>query len=85
MIDYVLVCAGLYLAAVLFVRKASGQPLTGFVFNDSDLGLAGDFPLRMSPAVETIMEIVRYAMIPLFALLYGYFRIAEKEARDEVQ
>ncbi len=32
-----------------------------------------------------MLNIVRYAVIPVFALLYGYFRVAEKEARDEVQ
>ncbi len=35
--------------------------------------------------MDVIMQIVRYALIPLFALFYGYFRVAEKEARDEVQ
>ena len=82
---YVLVASGILLAAVLFVRKAGGLPVPDFVFNNGDLRIAGDFPLHMSPAVEAILDIVRYALIPVFALLYGYFRVAEKEARDEVQ
>ncbi|MFZ3109445.1 MAG: hypothetical protein WA234_01975 [Rectinemataceae bacterium] len=59
--------------------------MPGIVNNNGDLRIAGDLSVNMSPAIDTILDIVRYALIPIFALLYGYFRVAEKEARDEVQ
>lgn len=82
---YVLVASGILLATVLFVRKASGLPVPDFVFNHGDLRVAGDLSMNTPPVVDTILGVVRYALVPLFALLYGYFRVAEKEARDEVQ
>jgi len=84
-IAYVLVASGILLAAVYFVRKASGLPMPDFVSNNGDLSIAGDLSMNMPPALDTILGIVRYALVPIFALLYGYFRVAEKEARDEVQ
>ena len=47
--------------------------------------MIGDFSIGAEPAVDVVLGVVRYALVPLFALLYGYFRVAEKEARDEVQ
>lgn len=85
MIAYVLVAAGILLAAVLFVRNARGLPVPGFVFNHGDISVTGDLSIGAQPAVDTILGIVRYALVPVFALLYGFFRVAEKEARDEVQ
>ncbi|HWP68723.1 MAG TPA: hypothetical protein VN437_05425 [Rectinemataceae bacterium] len=84
-IAYVLVASGILLAAVYFVRKAGGLPMPDFVNNNGDLRIAGDLSIKTPPAIDTIMGIARYALVPIFALLYGYFRVAEKEARDEVQ
>jgi len=84
-VAYVLAAAGLLLGAVLFVRNARGLPVPGFVLNDGDISMIGDFSIGAEPAVDLILGVVRYALVPLFALLYGYFRVAEKEARDEVQ
>jgi hypothetical protein len=36
-------------------------------------------------AETLLLDIARYGLAPLFALSYGYFRVFEKEARDEVQ
>jgi len=36
-------------------------------------------------AESLLLDIARYGLTPVFALLYGYFRVFEKEARDEVQ
>ena len=82
---YVLVASGILLAVAFFVRKATGLPVPDFVINNGDLSIAGDLSMKTPPAIDTIMGIVRYALVPIFALLYGYFRVAEKEARDEVQ
>ena len=52
-------------------------------------GLAINFERKLSEgavkAETTLLDIARYGLAPLFALLYGYFRVFEKEARDEVQ
>ena len=84
-VAYFLVAAGILLAAVLVVRKLGGLPVPDLVFDNGDLRMAGDLSFKAQPAVDTLLNIVRYALIPVFALLYGYFRVAEKEARDEVQ
>jgi hypothetical protein len=52
-------------------------------------GLAVNFERKLSEgamrAEGTLLDIARYGLAPAFALLYGYFRVFEKEARDEVQ
>ena len=59
--------------------------MPGIVNNNGDFSIAGDLSMNMPPIIDTILGVVRYALVPIFALLYGCFRVAEKEARDEVQ
>lgn len=90
-IAYVLAAMGLLLVAIYFVRKVQGLPLPGLGFfqggakASGEVHFSGDISLEAQPALDVITRVVRYALIPIFALFYGYFRVAEKEARDEVQ
>ncbi|MFA5851878.1 MAG: hypothetical protein WC820_04220 [Spirochaetales bacterium] len=85
MTAYVLVVSGLLFLAVLLVRKLQGLPIPDIAINNGDIKIGGDLAIGGQPALDMIMNVVRYALIPVFALVYGYFRVAEKEALDEVQ
>jgi uncharacterized membrane protein YqjE len=82
---YVLAASGLFLAAMFLARKAMGLPVPDVDFIRGNLSVDGDFSLNAPPAVGVICDVARYVLIPVSAFLYGYFRVAEKEARDEVQ
>jgi hypothetical protein len=72
------------LMIMLFVPGAWGG---GFSFRDGVFS-GGDDSVISSRAVEamrTIMDIVLYAGVSAFAILFGYAKVAEKEAKDEVQ
>lgn len=85
-ISYTLVCMGLFLAAIYLVRRFQGLSFSGIhSFFNSDINLSEGVSAGAQRAIDTIFQIVRYAIVPLFAIFYGYFRVAEKEARDEVQ
>ncbi len=65
-----------------------GRGFTGSNFNFDN----GTFTMKGSSLPENIQAIMTWtgriawnALLPLFALVYGYFRVFEKEARDEVQ
>lgn len=45
----------------------------------------GTLPEGAARALQIVFDVARYALAPIFALLYGWARVAEKEARDEVQ
>jgi bacteriorhodopsin len=62
-------------------RGAAGGLSEGFrlVFDAKDLGEGAE------RALKAICDAMYFGVLPLFALLYGYFRVFEKEARDEVQ
>lgn len=62
-------------------RGAAGGLSEGFrlAFDAKDLGEGGE------RALKAICDAMYFGVLPLFALLYGYFRVFEKEARDEVQ
>jgi len=79
-IAYALVCMGLLLVGMYFVRARGGLSLSF-----SQIEFSGNISPHAQRAMDLILQIVRYALIPLFAIFYGYFRVAEKEARDEVQ
>jgi len=85
MTAYVLVVSGILFAAILLVRKLQGLPIPDIAINNGDIKIDGDLAIGGQPALNTILNIVRYALMPIFALVYGFFRVAEKEARDEVQ
>jgi hypothetical protein len=44
---------------------------------------------NIDPGVTKFITVLAYAFVyavlPLFSLAFGYFRVHEKEARDEVQ
>jgi hypothetical protein len=82
---YLLAAAGILIALMYFARRAAGLPVPGISFLHGDFNIDGDFSFDTPPAVDTILAFVRYALVPVSALLFGYFRVAEKEARDEVQ
>jgi len=81
----VLVASGLLFVAFIGVRNIQGVPVPFVRMSDGGWNINGDMSMKASPALDVLLGIVRYAFVPLFALLYGYFRVAEKEARDEVQ
>jgi hypothetical protein len=82
-------------AAVALVLVSA--PFMTRLFRES--GLAGDLSFMNgrwlaegNPRLESaarltqlLTDIWRYAILPCFALVYAYFRVAEKEAADEVQ
>jgi len=84
-IAYALVCMGLLLIGMYLVRKLQGLPLSFSGSFQNEMNFSGNITLGAQRAMDVIMQIMRYALIPLFAIFYGYFRVAEKEARDEVQ
>jgi hypothetical protein len=81
----VLFASGLLFVAFIGVRNIQGLPVPFVRMSDGGWNINGDVSMKASPAIDTLLGIVRYALVPLFTLLYGYFRVAEKEARDEVQ
>jgi hypothetical protein len=84
-VAYGLAAAGIFFLTVYFTRRLRGLPVPTISVFRGKVTVDGDFSMQASPVVNIIMETVRYALIPLFSLFYGYFRVAEKEARDEVQ
>ena len=48
-------------------------------------GAGGNLSERAQKALAVGFKIARYAILPIFAILFGAARVAEKEARDEVQ
>jgi hypothetical protein len=86
-IAYLLVSSAILLGLVVLLRSIRGLPLPFLVPSDDGIKLAGDISIGAGArhAIDLVLNIVRYALVPGFSLLYGYLRVAEKEARDEVQ
>jgi hypothetical protein len=84
-VAYALACMGLLLAGMLLIRRVQGLPLSFTGSFQNEMSFSGNITPGAQRAMDVIEKIVRYALIPLFAIFYGYFRVAEKEARDEVQ
>lgn len=82
---YALVMAGLFaLVGWLFMKGSGYASFHGF--EDGKWSL-DDGTLR-EPIEQALVWICKgawYGLVPVFSLLYGYFRVFEKEARDEVQ
>jgi hypothetical protein len=79
---YVIVMTGLFALVGYLVFKGNGN----FSFNDNGLTIdGGKLEKTAEDALLWIYKIAAFGLVPVFSLLYGYFRVFEKEARDEVQ
>lgn len=84
-VAYSLAAAGIFFLAVFIVRDLRGLPSFSFIASHGGFRVDGDFNWKAPPAVDVLLNIWCYAVLPIAALAYGYFRVAEKEALDEVQ
>lgn len=84
-VAFSLAAAGIFFLAVFIVRDLRGFPSFSFVASHGGFRVDGDFNWKAPPAVDVLLNIARYAILPVAALAYGYFRVTEKEALDEVQ
>jgi hypothetical protein len=80
-----LAAAGIFFLAVFIVRDLRGLPSFSFMARNGGFSVDGDFSWKAPPAAKVLLDIACYAILPISALAYGYFRVAEKEALDEVQ
>ncbi|MBU0927088.1 MAG: hypothetical protein KKA67_05025 [Spirochaetes bacterium] len=87
-VAYVLACALLvYAGLALLYGPASGRDFSV----SYDTGVLRVFGTEVADAsgleriFRALVDGVRLALVPGFSLAFGYFRVAEKEARDEVQ
>ncbi len=86
-IVYSLVMGGIIMIAALIFFKGRN-----FNFGYTLMGDMSDFEIgnrvlssRAGNAIKVLFDIAQYALLPLFTVFYGYFKVYEKEARDEVQ
>ena len=84
-VAYALAAGGLVFLLILLVRNLRGLPMPEISAIGDTISIEGDFKFQAPKAVDYILNAAYYALLPLSALAYGYFRVAEKEARDEVQ
>jgi hypothetical protein len=85
----VLVLVGLAAAAIFAAGAwllSGGSGRLSLAARDGVLSLDdASVPAGARRAVSLIAEVSVYGLAPLFALLFGWAKVAEKEARDEVQ
>jgi len=84
-VAFSLAAAGIFFLAVFIVRDLRGLPSFSFIASHGGFSVDGDFAWKAPPAVDVLLKIACYAVLPIASLAYGYFRVAEKEALDEVQ
>jgi len=84
-VAFSLAAAGIFFLAVFIVRDLRGLPSFSFIASHGGFSVDGDFAWKAPPAVDVLLNIACYAVLPIASLAYGYFRVAEKEALDEVQ
>ena len=84
-IAWLIAASGLLVTTMYLIRRAAGLPVPDISFLQGNFNIDGNFSFDTPPAVDTLLGILRYCLVPVSALLFGYFRVAEKEARDEVQ
>jgi hypothetical protein len=83
---YVLAMASLFFGLGWLVYKGNGFNSSNISFANGSISInGGSIPASVEEALTWIYRIACYAILPIFALVYGYFRVFEKEARDEVQ
>lgn len=56
-----------------------------FSFDGVNSYISRPLPESAQSALNIIFDVMRYAIVPIFSVGYGYLRVAEKEVRDEVQ
>jgi hypothetical protein len=88
---------GLVFAAFLAIGLLTGgliHPLfrtrmydgSSFAFMNGSIRLSGNPDLEaVQPLLQGIVDLWRYLLLPVFALTFACFKVAEKEASDEVQ
>lgn len=86
-IGFVLAC-GLLVALGLALAFGSWREAFSISYDTGVLTVSGN-EIENAEVVERVFTVlvdgVRLALVPLFSLAYGYLRVSEKEARDEVQ
>ncbi|MBL8968345.1 MAG: hypothetical protein JNG85_15170 [Spirochaetaceae bacterium] len=88
---YGLVMAFILIGGVFLIYRSRGLLTTEFDFRNGVFNIEGAEGLaaldgeRVGGIYETAMNILFYGILPLFSLGFGYLKVAEKEARDEVQ
>ncbi|MCE5256874.1 MAG: hypothetical protein LLF89_08535 [Spirochaetaceae bacterium] len=77
---------GFFLVLASRRSSANGVVLNEmFYMNGRNGFIGGSFPEAVQSALGTVVDVLRYAVLPVFSLGYGYLRVVEKEVRDEVQ
>lgn len=83
---YVFVMAVLFFFVAYLMEKSHGFDASHFTFNNGDFTInGGTVPKSIQDLFNWACKIAWNGLLPLFALAFGYFRVFEKEARDEVQ
>ena len=87
-VGFVLLCSLLvYLGLSLVYGATDYSGLS--VSYDSGILTVGGTEVPGAASVERVLrylvDVVRLALVPAFSVVFGYLRVAEKEARDEVQ
>ncbi len=85
---YSLAMAGLLLGGFYIFAHGKFGPDIDVSFKNGEFivrSLSGLTEKRIDDILGFTFKAIAKVLVPLFALLYGYFRVVEKEARDEVQ
>ena len=85
---YILLVVGLLIGGFYLIARAKYDGVVELSFRNGDFiteALSGLDEERIERYFELAFKAMANVLAPLFALLYGYFRVFEKEARDEVQ
>jgi hypothetical protein len=84
---------GVVIAYCMAVSVALSLGIWSFGLRNTDVGFAHGFfratgmgaSPRASRIVKILLDLMTYAIVPAFAVLFGAAKVAEKEGRDEVQ
>lgn len=83
---YSLVAGAIMMILILIFFRSGNISSSGIL---GDLGViqfgGRELSSRANRAIRILVDIAQYGLLPLFAVFYGYFKVYEKEARDEVQ
>lgn len=82
---YVLVMTGALFLVLGALYKLKGLSFSGIFYGNDVIKIDGSLSKAAQSALGTVIDVMRYAILPIFSLGYGYLRVAEKEVRDEVQ
>lgn len=87
-VAFVLLCSLVVYLGLSLVHEATGSRGFSVSYDSGSLTvLGGDGPgaLSVERKLRVLVDVVRLALVPAFSIAFGYLRVAEKEARDEVQ